>query len=389
MRLERRARAPESTSNAPWEIAQRWSGIGVPRLHVVDLDAAFARGSGGDDNNHATIKKSSRRPAWTSRSATGRVRTLEDCARLFNLGVSYVVTGTAAIKNPAMVDAACRWPQRNVGRSRSTARARSPSRAGPRTPRSTRRQARGRRRRSRRRALYQHRPRRDAHRARPGRDRAPGARAGAVRVGSRESRTWMRCSTTGATAVVIGKASEGVFTVEQALARVGHALQASDPLPGRRRRARKRRFKELRDAGDPVAVAAAYDEQGADDLLPRYDRSRRARHHAGHGARDQARVPAAHRRRRRARGRGRARCCSPAPTRWASTLRSPSPDLGGARPTRSAIKQSSWPSMRAAIRAAGPREVFTHGGRKPTGIDAVAWCKRMAAAAPAKSCSPA
>ena len=28
----------------------------------------------------------------------------------------------------------------------------------------------------------------------------------------------------------------------------------------------------------------------------------------------------------------------------------------------------------------GRWEVFTHGGRKPTGIDAVAWCERMAAA---------
>jgi len=115
VRLEQgRRESAKIYSNAPWEIAQRWSGIGVPRLHVVDLDAAFARGGGGDDNNHATIKKI---VAATSMDVEvgGGVRTLEDCARLFDLGVSYVVTGTAAIKNPTMVDAACRrWPQRII-----------------------------------------------------------------------------------------------------------------------------------------------------------------------------------------------------------------------------------------------------------------------------------
>jgi phosphoribosylformimino-5-aminoimidazole carboxamide ribotide isomerase len=101
-------------SNAPWEIARRWSGIGVARLHVVDLDAAFARGHGAGDNNHATIAKIL---AETSMEVEvgGGVRSLEDCQRLFDLGVRYVVTGTAAIKDPAMVEEACRrWPQRIV-----------------------------------------------------------------------------------------------------------------------------------------------------------------------------------------------------------------------------------------------------------------------------------
>src|SRR4029077_14997434 len=120
VRLEQgRRESAKIYSNAPWEIAQRWSGIGVPRLHVVDLDAAFARGGGGDDNNHATIKKI---VAATSMDVEvgGGVRTLEDCARLFDLGVSYVVTGTAAIKHPAMVDVARRrWQQHpGVGRRR-------------------------------------------------------------------------------------------------------------------------------------------------------------------------------------------------------------------------------------------------------------------------------
>lgn len=115
VRLEQgRRESAKIYSNSPWEIAQRWSGIGVPRLHVVDLDAAFARGGGGADNNHATIK---RIVAATSMEVEvgGGVRSIEDCERLFDLGVRYVVTGTAAIKSPAMVEAACRrWPQRIV-----------------------------------------------------------------------------------------------------------------------------------------------------------------------------------------------------------------------------------------------------------------------------------
>ena len=73
------------------------------------------------------------------------------------------------------------------------------------------------------------------------------------------------------------------------------------------------RFKELRDAGDPVAVAAAYDAQGADEICflditassdGRSTMLDVVRAHRRTG------VPAAHRRRRRALGRGRARAAA-------------------------------------------------------------------------------
>ena len=78
-------------------------------------------------------------------------------------------------------------------------------------------------------------------------------------------------------------------------------------------------FVDLRDAGDPVELAARYDLEGADELVflditasqrrPGHDGRRRRAHrrsgvHPVHGRR---RHP---RRRRR-----RARCCAPAPTR--------------------------------------------------------------------------
>lgn len=94
-------------SERPWELAAAFAAAGAPRLHVVDLDAAF---SGGAENNHATIRRiieASSMPVEVG----GGVRSVEDCARLFDLGARFAVTGTAAIKTPAVVNAACaRFP---------------------------------------------------------------------------------------------------------------------------------------------------------------------------------------------------------------------------------------------------------------------------------------
>src|SRR4051794_34931159 len=112
VRLEQGRRESATVySKRPWEIAERWKALGVPRLHIVDLDAAFARSQpGGQANNHATIKKI---VAGTPLEIEvgGGVRSLDDCARLFDLGVKYVVLGTAAVKDPGMAAEACgRWP---------------------------------------------------------------------------------------------------------------------------------------------------------------------------------------------------------------------------------------------------------------------------------------
>ena len=93
-------------ANEPWAVARSWSGLGVPRVHVVDLDAAFARGSGSDANNRATIKKIVE-AAGVDVEVGGGVRSIEDCRKLFDLGVRFVVLGTAAIKDPAFVEEAC------------------------------------------------------------------------------------------------------------------------------------------------------------------------------------------------------------------------------------------------------------------------------------------
>jgi phosphoribosylformimino-5-aminoimidazole carboxamide ribotide isomerase len=101
-------------SLAPWEVAAAFAAAGATRIHVVDLDAAFTRGSGARVDNRATLTKIVA-AAGVEVETGGGVRTLDDCARLFDAGVGYVVLGTAAVKDPAMVEAACdRWPKRLV-----------------------------------------------------------------------------------------------------------------------------------------------------------------------------------------------------------------------------------------------------------------------------------
>jgi phosphoribosylformimino-5-aminoimidazole carboxamide ribotide isomerase len=115
VRLEQGRRESKKVyDNAPWEVAARFAAAGVTRIHVVDLDAAFTRGAAERKDNRATIARIAA-TAGVDVEAGGGVRSLDDCAALFDAGVRFAVLGTAAIKDPAMVEAACtRWPGRIV-----------------------------------------------------------------------------------------------------------------------------------------------------------------------------------------------------------------------------------------------------------------------------------
>lgn len=98
-------------SHEPWKVAEAFAAAGAPRLHVVDLDAAF---SAGKENNHAVIKRITAASTMEVEIGGG-VRTIADCEKLFQLGARYAVLGTAAIKTPEMVEEACkRFPRRIV-----------------------------------------------------------------------------------------------------------------------------------------------------------------------------------------------------------------------------------------------------------------------------------
>lgn len=98
-------------SESPWELAAAFAAAGAPRVHVVDLDAAF---SGGVEHNRSTIRRIID-ATTVDVEIGGGVRSLDDCQRLFDLGAEFAVLGTAAIKTPELVDAACvKFPGRII-----------------------------------------------------------------------------------------------------------------------------------------------------------------------------------------------------------------------------------------------------------------------------------
>ena len=139
------------------------------------------------------------------------------------------------------------------------------------------------------------------------------------------------------------------------------------------------KFIDIRDAGDPVELAAHYDAQGADELifLDITATSRQAGDRGGAGATGRGRrVRAVHDRRRRARGRRtRTRCSTRARTRSAinsAALARPElidelAQVFGAQCVVLAIDAKRRPD--------GSYEAYVAGGRTPTGKDAVEWAR--------------
>ena len=107
----REGRREEATvySERPGEVAARFAAEGAERIHVVDLDGAFA---GRRENREAVARILA---SGARVQLGGGVRDLDTCAALVEAGVDRVVLGTAMVKSRAMVEAACaRWPGRVV-----------------------------------------------------------------------------------------------------------------------------------------------------------------------------------------------------------------------------------------------------------------------------------
>ncbi len=85
----------------PGSMADQWIGQGAEWLHVVNLDGAF-----GDTNSPNLAAVADIASRGTPVQFGGGLRTLADIDRVIDQGVSRVVIGTAAVKNPALVDAA-------------------------------------------------------------------------------------------------------------------------------------------------------------------------------------------------------------------------------------------------------------------------------------------
>jgi phosphoribosylformimino-5-aminoimidazole carboxamide ribotide isomerase len=94
----------------PVELARRYEAGGARWIHVVDLDAART----GAPVNRATVLAITAAVGIDIQTGGG-VRSQEDAAALLDRGVARVVLGTAAVRQPALVETlAARYPGRVV-----------------------------------------------------------------------------------------------------------------------------------------------------------------------------------------------------------------------------------------------------------------------------------
>jgi len=90
-------------SDEPVAMAQRWVDAGCRRLHLVDLNGAFA----GEPVNGEVVTMIAARWPDLPIQIGGGIRNLETIEHYIKAGVSYVIIGTKAVKEPAFVAEAC------------------------------------------------------------------------------------------------------------------------------------------------------------------------------------------------------------------------------------------------------------------------------------------
>lgn len=88
----------------PAAMARRWVDAGARRLHLVDLNGAFA----GKPKNFSAIKAILKEvgndiPVQLG----GGIRDLDTIEKYLDAGLRYVIIGTAAVKNPGFLKDAC------------------------------------------------------------------------------------------------------------------------------------------------------------------------------------------------------------------------------------------------------------------------------------------
>ncbi|MDR0996136.1 MAG: 1-(5-phosphoribosyl)-5-[(5-phosphoribosylamino)methylideneamino]imidazole-4-carboxamide isomerase [Zoogloeaceae bacterium] len=96
----------ESTvfSENPAETARRWLEAGARRLHLVDLNGAFA----GKPKNAPAIREIlAEVDGEIPVQLGGGIRDLDTIERCLDAGLDFVILGTAAVKNPGFLSDAC------------------------------------------------------------------------------------------------------------------------------------------------------------------------------------------------------------------------------------------------------------------------------------------
>ena len=95
-------------SEDPVAMARHWSGEGARRLHIVDLNGAVA----GKPKNEKVIREMIKAVGDTLPiQLGGGIRDLDTIESYIDAGVTYVIIGTAAVKNPGFLsDASYAFP---------------------------------------------------------------------------------------------------------------------------------------------------------------------------------------------------------------------------------------------------------------------------------------
>ena len=91
------AKVYEKKFGTPLEAAKRWRDEGAGKLHIIDLDAAFALG-----NNHSVIAEIAKNIAVPIQVGGG-IRNYETAASLFQTGISQVILGALAFSDESAI----------------------------------------------------------------------------------------------------------------------------------------------------------------------------------------------------------------------------------------------------------------------------------------------
>ena len=88
----------------PVKMAARWVDAGTRRLHLVDLNGAFD----GQPVNGAAVTAIAKAYPDLPIQIGGGIRNLQTIEHYINAGVSYLIIGTKAVKEPEFVSEACK-----------------------------------------------------------------------------------------------------------------------------------------------------------------------------------------------------------------------------------------------------------------------------------------
>jgi phosphoribosylformimino-5-aminoimidazole carboxamide ribotide isomerase len=107
--VEGRADSATVFGEDPVAMARQWAARGARRLHVVDLDGAFA----GVPRHAPLLRAMVAAIPGVPVEVGGGLRDLPTLEAVFETGARWAVLGTAAALEPALLQAACaRWPGR-------------------------------------------------------------------------------------------------------------------------------------------------------------------------------------------------------------------------------------------------------------------------------------